>query len=103
MCSTVSASFRHLVPAFADRAFVVNLPWDITNDELKDAFGKYVGRRSSVASLDRSDHSRGLLRFGKVIDVRIVTDKNTGRAKGYAYIQYDNAVSVVLAAALSRN
>jgi RNA recognition motif-containing protein len=29
-----------------------------------------------------------------VIDVRIVTDKNTGRAKGYAYIQYDNAVSM---------
>jgi len=33
-------------------------------------------------------------KFGNIIDISIVTDKDSGKRKGYGFIEYDNTNSV---------
>ena len=49
--------------------FVGNLPWTTTEDELKAKFEEHV----------------------KVIAVRLITDKFTGRAKGFGFVEVEDA------------
>ena len=49
--------------------FVGNLPWSTTEDELKAKFEEHV----------------------KVIAVRLITDKFTGRAKGFGFVEVEDA------------
>lgn len=51
------------------KLFVGNLSWSTTEDELQSLF-------ESV---------------GKVKSIRIVNDKNTGRSKGFGFVEYENA------------
>jgi RNA recognition motif-containing protein len=51
------------------KLYVGNLPWSTTEDQLKDHFSK----------------------VGNVGAVRLVTDKTTGRSKGFAFVEIDNA------------
>jgi len=45
--------------------WVGNLAWDVSEQELGDAFS----------------------RVGTVVEVRIITNKQTGKSKGYAYVE----------------
>jgi len=45
--------------------YVGNLPYDLTKDELKDVFQQY----------------------GEVTSVNIITDKMTGRSKGFGFVE----------------
>lgn len=47
--------------------YVGNLPWALTEDELADAFG----------------------RLGAVQAVRIITDRETGRSRGFGFVEVD--------------
>lgn len=47
--------------------YVGNLPWALTEDELADAFG----------------------RLGNVQAVRIITDRETGRSRGFGFVEVD--------------
>ncbi|SRR3989339_930323 len=47
------------------KLFVGNLPYKITEDELRQVFSQ----------------------FGTVVDVRLITDKMTGRAKGFGFVE----------------
>lgn len=49
--------------------FVGNLPWSVTEEELKAKFEEQV----------------------KVVAVRIIKDKFTGRAKGFAFVEVEDA------------
>jgi RNA recognition motif-containing protein len=49
--------------------YVGNLPYSISEDELKNAFGK----------------------FGSVTSVKIIMDKATGRSKGFAFVEMANS------------
>jgi RNA recognition motif-containing protein len=49
--------------------FVGNLPWSATEDEIKAKFEESV----------------------KVVAVRLITDKMTGRAKGFGFVEVDDA------------
>jgi RNA recognition motif-containing protein len=49
--------------------YVGNLPYELTNDELKDVFQQY----------------------GEVSSVNIITDKMTGRSKGFGFIEMPEA------------
>lgn len=49
-----------------DTLFVGNLPWGITEDQLWETFGE----------------------FGSVNAIRLPTDRETGKPKGFGYIQY---------------
>ncbi len=49
--------------------FVGNLPWSTTEDELKAKFEEHV----------------------KVVAARIVTDKFSGRSKGFGFVEVDDA------------
>jgi len=49
--------------------FVGNLPWSVTEDELKAKFEEHV----------------------KVNAVRLITDKMTGRAKGFGFVEVDDS------------
>ena len=49
--------------------YVGNLPYSISEDELKNAFGK----------------------FGSVTSVKIIIDKATGRSKGFAFVEMANS------------
>ncbi len=53
----------------AKSLFVGNLPWSTTEDELKAKFGEHVA----------------------VIAARVITDKMTGRAKGFAFVEVEDA------------
>ena len=49
--------------------FVGNLPWSITEDELKAKFEEHV----------------------KVVAARVVMDKFSGRSKGFGFVEVDDA------------
>ncbi len=47
--------------------YVGNLPWTVTEDELAEAFSK----------------------IGTVGEVRIIADHNTGRSRGYGFVEVE--------------
>jgi len=51
------------------RIYVGNLPYSVTRDELSQLFSP----------------------FGEVADVNVITDRQTGRAKGFAFVEMDDA------------
>jgi cold-inducible RNA-binding protein len=51
------------------RIYVGNLPYSVTRDELSQLFSP----------------------FGEVSDVNVITDRQTGRAKGFAFVEMDDA------------
>jgi len=51
----------------AKRLFVGGLPWATTEDELKDIFTAH----------------------GAVVSVKIITDKYSGRSKGFGFVEYE--------------
>lgn len=55
--------------------YVGNLPWSVTNDDLSQAVSQYT----------------------EVISVRIATDRETGRSRGFGFVEVpaDNAQAVI--------
>jgi len=53
----------------AKTLYVGNLPWGTTDNDLADAFKSY----------------------GSVISSRIITDKETGRSRGFGFVEVDDA------------
>jgi RNA recognition motif-containing protein len=51
------------------RLFVGNLSWGTTEDDLRAAFGK----------------------FGPLGDVKVITDRDTGKSRGFAFVTFENA------------
>lgn len=51
------------------KMFVGNLPYRITEDDIRQAFSQ----------------------FGTVTDVRLITDRATGRAKGFGFVEMSSA------------
>jgi RNA recognition motif-containing protein len=52
----------------AKKLFVGNLPWSATNDDLQQAFSQH----------------------GAVTSATILTDKMTGRSRGFGFVEFDN-------------
>ena len=52
----------------ASKIYVGNLPWALNDDELKEAFTNH----------------------GSVISANIVTDKHTGRSRGFGFVEMEN-------------
>ena len=50
------------------RLFVGNLPWSIGDDELRDLFSE----------------------FGEVADSKVIKDRDTGRSRGFGFIEMDD-------------
>ena len=50
------------------RIFVGNIPYTTTSDDLSDLFGE----------------------FGEVVDARVITDRETGRSKGFGFVDMPN-------------
>jgi len=48
--------------------YIGNIPYSMTAEEIKELF----------------------LTYGNVINVRVITDKKSGRSKGYAFVEMDN-------------
>jgi cold-inducible RNA-binding protein len=55
-------------PAISNKVFVGNLSFDVTRDELIEAF--------SAA--------------GKVVDAKVPTDRETGRPRGFAFVEFED-------------
>jgi RNA recognition motif-containing protein len=53
----------------AKSLFVGNLPWSVTEDEIRTKFEEHV----------------------KVLAVRLLTDKFTGKAKGFGFVEVEDA------------
>jgi RNA recognition motif-containing protein len=53
--------------------FVGNLPWSVTDEDLKTKFSE----------------------FGEVIGARVVTDKFTGKSRGFGFVDMEDAASAV--------
>lgn len=51
------------------KLFVGGLSWDTTDDGLREAFS----------------------RFGNVIEAKVVTDRETGRSRGFGFVGYQDA------------
>ena len=54
--------------AISNKVFVGNLSFDVTRDELIEAFGA----------------------AGKVVDAKVPTDRETGRPRGFAFVEFEN-------------
>jgi RNA recognition motif-containing protein len=54
--------------AFIMNIYIGNISYTMTSEEIRDLF----------------------LPYGNVLNVRIITDKKTGRSKGYAFVEMDN-------------
>lgn len=50
------------------KLFVGNLPWSMTGDALHELFGTY----------------------GQVVDAVVISDRMTGRSKGFGFVTFDN-------------
>lgn len=48
------------------KLFVGNLPFSATEDQLRDSFGQY----------------------GEIVDCKLITDRMTGRSKGFAFVEF---------------
>lgn len=59
--------------------YVGNLPWNTTADELGEFFGQY----------------------GQIESSRIITDRETGRSRGFGFIEVDEADATRLAEELN--
>lgn len=53
------------------KIFVGNLPFSTDNNKLEEDFAK----------------------FGKVVSAKIILDRNSGRSRGYGFVEYDNEAS----------
>ena len=49
-----------------NKLFVGNLPWSLTSDALKELFAK----------------------FGEIVEAIIITDRMTGRSKGFGFVTF---------------
>ncbi|BCS89853.1 RNA recognition motif domain-containing protein [Pseudodesulfovibrio sediminis] len=49
--------------------YVGNLSWSTTEDEVRDAFGSY----------------------GEVVSVKLIEDRETGRPRGFGFVEMDDA------------
>lgn len=54
-----------------NKLFVGNLPWSVTQDQLRDMFAQY----------------------GELVDVHLVTDKMTGRSRGIGFVEFAELTS----------
>ncbi len=52
----------------AKKLFVGGIPWATTSDDLKELFGQY----------------------GAVASAAVITDKVTGRSRGFAFVEFEN-------------
>ena len=50
------------------KLFVGSLPWAVNDEALKEAFAPY----------------------GNVISANVVTDRQTGRSRGFGFVEYEN-------------
>ena len=50
------------------KLYVGNLPWSFNNDQLKDTFKNH----------------------GSVISAKVVTDKESGRSRGFGFVEMEN-------------
>ena len=57
------------------RIYVGNLAWKSTEDGLRELFGQY----------------------GEVVSARIITDRETGRSKGFAFVEMEGADEAIAA------
>jgi RNA recognition motif-containing protein len=51
-----------------NKLYVGNLPYSVTNDDLKSLFSE----------------------FGEVADARVITDRHSGRSKGFGFVEFAN-------------
>ncbi len=58
-------------PSENNKIFVGNLPWKTTAEQLREAFAAY----------------------GNVLSANIVTDKETGKSKGFGFVEMEDATS----------
>ncbi|MGL4722475.1 MAG: RNA recognition motif domain-containing protein [Desulfovibrionaceae bacterium] len=61
--------------------YVGNLPWSATEDELGALFSEY----------------------GEVLSVKIIADRETGRAKGFGFIEMDESSAAAAVEALDNS
>lgn len=57
------------------RLYVGNLPYSVTEGDLKDEFG----------------------RFGSVKEAKVIIDKGTGQSKGFGFVEFEKADDAVFA------
>ena len=51
------------------KLFVGSLPWSVTDEELKQTFEKH----------------------GSVVSAKVVTDRNSGRSRGFGFVEMESA------------
>lgn len=57
-----------ILPKMKNKLYVGNLPYSMTSDSLKQMFSE----------------------FGEIVDARIITDRQSGRSKGFGFVEFAN-------------
>lgn len=63
----------------AKTIYVGNLPWAVTEEDLRKAFTEY----------------------GEVVSARVVTDRETGRSRGFGFVEMEDAAADAAISALN--
>jgi RNA recognition motif-containing protein len=61
------------------KIYVGNLPWSATDTTIRDLFGRH----------------------GEVISARVITDRETGRSRGFGFVEMEGAAADAAIAALN--
>ena len=51
------------------KLYIGNLPWSVKSDDLRQLFGE----------------------IGQVTDAVVITDRNTGRSRGFGFVEYESS------------
>jgi cleavage stimulation factor subunit 2 len=73
-----------------NEVFVGNLSFTTTEDQLHDLF-KFVGKSSSLFSFHSMTYFPAFVIVGPVKKARILTDKESGKSKGFAFVEFYDA------------
>lgn len=77
--------------------FVGNLTFNVTDDRLREVF-EFVGKNNAtLAYATNYPGNLTSMRLGHVKSVRVVTDKETGKSKGFAFVEFYDANSALAA------
>ena len=57
----------------ASKLYVGNIPFDVTEDQIKEMFSE----------------------FGEVLSVNIITDRESGRSRGFCFVEMENANAAI--------
>jgi RNA-binding motif X-linked protein 2 len=70
--------------------YIGSLPYDLSEGDTVAVFSQYYWYHDLIIHLP-------LFRYGEVLEINLIRDKDTGKSKGFAFLRYADPRSTILA------